>query len=198
MIENAHARNDVHSLEYERYHAIQPHEHVLDLGAHVGYFTEFVAPRCVFVVAFEPNPDNFRELAARCGGIGNATLIRAAAFDVAGQAMLHECPANNGAHSLFKHGQCSEVTWPVQTVAIGQWLRDQRSWFRPDFIKIDTEGAEGVIVESLMACGIVADMAIETHDSNLYWRCRKAIEVAGHEWLPDTARVGVCYVKAKR
>ncbi len=194
--DNAHARNDVHSLEYERYHPIQPGDRVLDLGAHVGYFTALVAPRCSFVVSFEPNPDNFRELRSRCDGLANTVLINKAAFDLSGFARLHECPTNSGAHSLFKHGQCSDVSWRVERVDIGIWLRLAN--YIPDFIKMDTEGAEGAIVESLMRCHVHADMAIETHDANLYWQCRNAIEAAGHEWFPKVEHVGICHVKAKR
>jgi FkbM family methyltransferase len=191
MLENANARTDVYSLEYERHHLITCADRVLDLGAHIGYFTEFLAPRCRFVLAFEPHPENFASLAERCRYAANTALVNAAAFHVSGHARLHECPANNGAHSLFKHGGCSEVFHEVPTVDIGPWL--VAVGYAPDFIKIDTEGAEGAIIESLLGVGIVADMAVECHDLLLYWRCRNAAERAGLKWLPEIEHVGLCW-----
>ena len=191
MIENANARHDVYSLEYERHHQIAPGDCVLDLGAHVGYFTELIAPRCRFVVALEPHPENFASLVWRCGRLSNALLVNKAAHNQTGAAKLHECPENNGAHSLFKHGGCSDAWHDVPTVDIGPWLC--AVGFIPDFIKIDTEGAEGAIVESLIKCNIRADMAIECHDLMLYWRCRNAATAAGLKWLPEIEHVGICY-----
>jgi len=191
MIENANARTDVYSLEYERHHKIQATDRVLDLGAHVGYFTQLIAPRCRFVVALEPHPENFASLKERCRFTANALLVNAAAFHASGKGRLYECPANDGAHSLFKHGGCSEVFHQVPTVDIGPWLC--ALGFIPDFIKIDTEGAEGAIIESLLHVGIVADMAVECHDLMLYWRCRNAAEAAGMKWLPQVEHVGVCW-----
>ena len=191
MIENANARTDVYSLEYERHYAIDSTDRVLDLGAHVGYFTELVAPRCRFVAAFEPHPENFACLRERCRYTPNVLLVNAAAFNASGKGRLHECPANNGAHSLFKHGGCSEVFHAVPTLDIGAWLLGLG--FMPDFIKIDTESAEGAIIESLVHAGIAVDMAVECHDLMLYWRCRNALKGTGLKWLPEIEHVGLCY-----
>ena len=76
MIENANARTDVYSLEYERHHKIQATDRVLDPGAHVGYFTQLIAPRCRFVVALEPHPENFTSLKERCRNAAEAAGMK--------------------------------------------------------------------------------------------------------------------------
>ncbi len=167
----------------------------MDLGAHVGFFTELMAARGVNVVAFEPHPVNYAKLVKRCGHLRNVTLVNAAAWSSDGRRRLHECPANDGAHSLFKHGQCSEVTYEVEACDIGAWLA--RAEFAPDFVKIDTEGAEAEIMASLVGGGIVVDMAVETHDGNLYQRCAAIARAAGLEWFPEIEHIGLCYASLR-
>ncbi len=195
-LENDNARSDVMSLEYERFHPIRPTDRVLDLGAHLGYFTAEVARRAAWVWAFEPHPANFAALVERCGDLPNVELVNGAASDADGRAVLHECPANNGAHSLFKHGQCSEIEFAVRAYEIGRWVAGLGQ--QPDFVKIDTEGAEGAIIESLLGHGWRGDLAVETHDGALYWRCRKAVELAGGTFFPATEKVGVCHASIPR
>jgi precorrin-6B methylase 2 len=68
---------------------VQPGDRVVDVGAHVGYFTLLAARLCGpngRVFAFEPHPDNFRllERNIRENGAENVTAVRKAVADRAG------------------------------------------------------------------------------------------------------------------
>ena len=143
---NLNAKHDAESGEYERHFLITTGCLVLDLGAHAGHFSELVCDHGGFVIAFEPHPTNFRWLNERLKG-RNAIAINKAAWNRTGRAKLHECPTNTGANSLFKHDQCSDVEHDFGCLDIGQFLSAAK--IKPDFIKIDTEGAEFHILESL-------------------------------------------------
>jgi len=187
---NIHAKGDSESGDYERHFLISKGCLVLDLGAHAGHFSEWMCSKGAFVIALEPHPTNFKWLNERLKG-KNAIAINKAAWNSTTIQTLYECPANNGANSLFKHGQCSDVEYKVGCIDIGEFLRAAK--LCPHFIKVDTEGSEYHILESLFRAGIKTDMAIETHDSNLYDKCRAIAEENGMVWLPSINHVGVCY-----
>jgi FkbM family methyltransferase len=186
-----HAFNDATSGEYEKHYQIQPDDIVIDVGAHVGFFSEYACNKGAYVIAFEPHPDNFRELNKRLLR-HRALAINKGCFAWNGAKVLHECPTNSGAHSFFKHGQCSDVNYEVGVVYLGDWLDMLK--IKPNFIKIDTEGSEAEILQTLMAKRIRCPMAIETHDANLYDLCRVIALSNGMKWLPETNHVGVCYL----
>ena len=187
---NPHAKTDSESGEYERHFKIVPGCLVVDLGAHAGHFSEWACNKGAFVIAFEPHPVNFKWLNERLKE-KKAIAINKAAWDSTSIANLHECPANSGAHSFFKHHLHSDVKYEVGCLDIGPCLRALQ--IRPDFIKIDTERAECFILQSLFRAGIRTNMAIECHDAALYDACRALAESHGMVWLPKDNHVGVCY-----
>jgi len=187
---NLNAKRDAESGEYERHFAIRPGSLVLDLGAHAGHFSSLACDKGAFVIAFEPHPENFHWLNERLSG-RSAVAINKAAYNFTGIVALYHCDTNSGSHSLIKHDQCSDVMHAVGCIDIGQFL--ESTGIAPDFIKIDTEGAEYNILQSLLLAGVKTNMAIEVHSSELYERCRFIAEVHEMIWLPETNYVGVCY-----
>jgi len=187
---NPHAKTDSESGEYERHFKIYEGCLVVDLGAHAGHFSEWACNKGAFVIAFEPHPVNFKWLNERLKG-NSAIAINKAAWNETTTKTLYECPANTGAHSFFKHHLHSDVEYEVGCLDIGRFLRAWR--VQPDFIKVDTEGAEWHILRSLFLHGRKASMAIECHDADLYDKCRIVAEAHGMEWLPKENHVGVCY-----
>lgn len=112
---------------------ITPRATVWDVGAHAGYFTLIAAKRGAAVHAFEPAPDNARELRRhvalnRCAD--RVTVHQAAAGRFSGEAWLEPGPDT----SQWRLG-ASGVR--VRSVAL-----DEAGAPAPTLVKMDVEGAE--------------------------------------------------------
>ena len=129
---------------------------VIDIGAHVGYYT-LLAAKGVGpsgrVYAFEPEPDNFRwlEKNIEVNGHLNVTTVAKAVTDKTGFIKLW-LTTSSGAHSIYPHqggirqgaeedhgsGQKNEL---VEATTIDDFL-EAEGWPSIGVIKIDAEGAE--------------------------------------------------------
>ncbi len=115
---------------------IKPGDTVLDIGANIGYHTLLASKLGAKVYAFEPEPETFKLLQKNVE-YNNcvAVLINKAVSDKNGTVTLYINPDNNGGHSLeYKHEKSVEV----EAVALDEYFPD----LKPDFIKMDIEGAE--------------------------------------------------------
>jgi FkbM family methyltransferase len=118
---------------------------VIDVGAHVGYFT-LLAARLVGpggrVYAFEPDPSNYSLLRRniKLNGYQNITAINQAVSDRSGSGTLFLSGMDTGSHSLFPsmpvHG-VEEI--PVTTL---DTFLDREGWPSIHVVKIDVEGSE--------------------------------------------------------
>jgi FkbM family methyltransferase len=118
---------------------IRPGATVLDVGAHVGYYTLVSAvlagPRGR-VVAFEPNPTNhgFLKRHVALNGCGNVEVVQAAVSDAAGTARF-DFGGGSGTGHLADQGALEVRTVRVDDVCAERGLA-------PGAMKIDVEGAE--------------------------------------------------------
>lgn len=184
------AKSDVDSGVYEKHYKIGPWDTVLDLGAHVGYFSELAARKGARVIAFEPEHYNFLRLKERLGADPKVTLVNAAAWDSDVEMGIDINPKNSGGHTLF--GRPEFVECPVvKCVDINSWL--EREGISPTFAKIDTEGSEYRIVSSLALPARKIPMAIEIHSISLYSHCRSILALHGYDFEPKQPHIGVCY-----
>lgn len=186
--ENAH--RDVESGIYEALTPINKDMQVLDLGAHIGCFARAVAPRCKFLVAFEPEPSNYALLLFNTKDLPNVLPVNAAAFDANTHMDLQINPGNSGGHGFYPNFP-PDAHVSVKVVDIGLWL--VVSGWIPDFVKIDTEGSELNILESLVRHNVRSALAIEVHSVELYRKCRSLLEYNNYEFQPTVEHVGVCY-----
>lgn len=116
---------------------------VLDIGAHIGYYTLIFA-RLVGtegrVFAFEPDPKNFSILKKNIeiNGYQNVTLIQCAVSDTTGKIKLYLSNDTklNTVYKLDESKKCIEV----ETIKIDDFLKDYHREI--NFIKIDIEGSE--------------------------------------------------------
>lgn len=128
---------------------IKPGMNVLDIGANIGYFTLIfsdLAGDSGRVWAFEPEPKNFSMLSEnlRVNSIKNVEAVPKALSRERGHLTLFLDKSNLGNMSLSSenipdHGGRVEV----ETVSLDECIGDQRV----DFIKIDVQGAEGVVFD---------------------------------------------------
>lgn len=130
---------------------IQPGDTVIDVGANVGWFT-VIASKLVGekgrVFAFEPDPTSFGYLQrnVEVNGCKNVILEQKALSNEEGKVELFIATEHLGLHRIydFEDGRKS-VT--VDAVRLDDYLDGLVS--SVEVIKIDTEGAEGVIVEGM-------------------------------------------------
>jgi len=121
----------------------------IDVGAHLGYYalilSRIVGPNGR-VIAFEPIPSNFRILSEnielnRCK---NVQAVNKAVSDRSGRCEgAPHAESNSGSFSLVKNDGAESIT--VDAVSLDDFLKN---WGRPiDFIEIDVEGAEGMVLD---------------------------------------------------
>lgn len=130
---------------------IRPGDTVLDIGANIGYFTLLaarLAGAAGRVIAFEPDPANFRILKMNVekNGYANVTLVDKAVSDRTGNARLYLSATNRGDHRLTdpKDGRKSVA---VGTVALDSFLKKLDR--KVQFIKMDIQGAEAAALAGM-------------------------------------------------
>lgn len=118
---------------------------VLDIGAHIGYFTLLFA-KCAGstgrVVSFEPLPTNFALLQKnlRLNHLQNAQAIPKAVFSQTAEIMIN-IPGDHltsGDASVYRVVGSKQLLVPATT--LDSFCAS--SGYRPDFLKMDVEGAE--------------------------------------------------------
>lgn len=121
----------------------------VDVGAHVGVFAvpaSDAVGQAGRVVSFEPNPMVLpllrRNLTAN--GCENVELERYAVSDGPGTARLAQHDSSLGFTSLRSFEGVSR-TFDVETVRLDDFLAERS--LAPSLIKIDVEGAEGLVLE---------------------------------------------------
>jgi FkbM family methyltransferase len=132
--------------------AVKPGATIVDAGANVGYYT-VIGSRLVGekgkVYAFEPEPTAFALLQknVRLNGITNAVLVQKALSNRNGIVKLFIADQNKGDHRIYQPAGESRPSMDVEAVRLDEYFKDQKR--RIDVIKMDTQGAEGLILEGM-------------------------------------------------
>lgn len=130
---------------------LQPGAVFLDVGANIGYYS-VIASGLVGdqgqVVAYEPDPENFRLLRENlaANGAANVCPVQAAVADYSGTADLYLADENKGDHQLYDNGN-GRGRCVVTVVNGGDHVSGLTR--RVDFVKIDTQGSETVVIKGL-------------------------------------------------
>lgn len=118
---------------------------VIDLGANVGLFTARAAQLAERVIAYEPAPENFRQLECNTRELSGVERVRAA---VAGEPCVlrlypPQNPALSGVHSLYpeRGAYLSQDSIEVQAIGLDDVL-ERHAIAHCDLLKLDVEGAE--------------------------------------------------------
>ena len=131
--------------------SLRPGSVVVDIGAHVGYYT-LVAARDVgetgHVFAFEPDPRTSPYIGAnaRDNGFANVTVIPAAASDAASTRTMYLSP-NANRSSLYQSATLDGVDAMTTVDALA--VDDVLEGTAVDVVKIDAEGSEPEVMRGL-------------------------------------------------
>lgn len=120
----------------------------LDLGANIGTFSCLAASKGSKVIAFEPEPDNFELLNAniKLNSLKGITVFQEGVVaGPDGTLDLYLCKGdyNKYRHTIFKKRGRASISIKVRNF---QKVLEE---FRPDGVKIDIEGAEIELLESM-------------------------------------------------
>lgn len=122
---------------------IKPGMCVVDIGANIGFHTLHMAELVGNdgkVVAFEPDPENFRLLkkAISANNISNVSLIQKAVCNQSGTSHLYLSGGNKGDHRIFD-SKDNRNNIPIEALKLDDIAADLP---KIDVIKIDIQGSE--------------------------------------------------------
>jgi len=149
-------------------HAIRPGCVVVDIGAHVGYYT-LLASRLVGpqgrVYAFEADPTNYRLLQRNLdlNGTDNVIAVPMAVADRTGSIDFFRDKRGSDRHSICRSSTITDESIKVEATSLDSFMQ-QQGCEQIDFLKMDIEGAEPMAVEGMTALlqrGLVSRMVIE-------------------------------------
>lgn len=157
---------------------------VFDIGAHVGFYTCLASVLVGVngrVFSFEPLPRNQYYLKRHLGlnRIFNATVVEAAVADRNGTAFF--CVTPNSLEGFISAQ--GEIT--VETVGLDE-LISQGAIPPPDYVKIDVEGAEYLVLTG--AKGMLEQshptIFLATHGKEVHMRCCDLLRSLGYHLRP--------------
>lgn len=115
---------------------------VVDIGAHVGLFSEFISPKAGHVYAIEPAQDNFDRLEARIKllPLSNVTAYKYAVTNECGSGTIANQTTDGGWY-LGSATDSTKYSESVETITLNEFMK-QNCLEHIDLLKIDCEGCE--------------------------------------------------------
>lgn len=119
---------------------------VVDVGANIGIYTAYLSKLVGSrgrVIAFEPEPKNYRRLCAYVHGLENVEPVEAAVVAQSGDIELFVSNALNVDHQTYDSGE-NRSRIRVRGVALDDYFPRGS---RIDLIKMDVQGAEAAVLQ---------------------------------------------------
>ena len=121
---------------------------VVDVGAHTGFFAKPFAKRGWQVIAFEPEPNNYKEFCCNLQSFPDVVCIKKAVFDTsADRVPFYVSSEHWGIHSLKPFHSTHRLEGTVETVRLDEVLA-QSQIDHVTILKIDIEGADFMALRS--------------------------------------------------
>ncbi len=131
---------------------------VLDVGAHVGYYS-MLASKLIGntgqVHSFEPTPRTFNTLKENTISKGNVSVNNNAVLDQETEIEFVDYGPKFSAFNSFQKRTSEEMKFlsepekiKVKTISLDKYCNSKN--IKPDFIKIDAEGAEHLILQAML------------------------------------------------
>jgi len=132
---------------------IKPDMVIVDLGAHIGYFTKLFSKlvgKNGVVYAFEADPENFQILQRNVKNLRNVRIYQMAITDHAGMIDFYHCEEKAGCHSIlpnvplnFKMRKITVPASDLETILLKEGVT------KFDMIKMDIEGGESAAINGM-------------------------------------------------
>ena len=181
---------------------------VFDVGSSIGDFTQFFAAsvgRTGYVVAFEPNPSSYQQVKQRTGrDIDlNVLAVNMAVGLAAGTCHLMVRDLNPGTGSIDPviqrqivcEGDYYELDVPM--CSLDSYVASSEGEVVPDFIKIDTEGAEFDVLRG--ATQVLQmyhpELLIEVHGAT---RALKEMNIENVVRFLEELDYSICHVESRQ
>lgn len=178
---------------------------VLDLGAHIGSFTLWLAERSqARVYCVEPNPDTFERLSRNVYGLrasGQAILRQAAIGGSSGRMPLILAANSGGVRLGSRAAPGAHGRDDVDVMTLEQALA-YSGFPRVDIVKMDIEGSEYSVLEATSRTVFhnISRWVIECHliGSKDGTTAARLLQAAGYEVALKTKPSGMALLVAKR
>ena len=137
--------------------ALRPEAEMIDVGAHLGYYSLWCSPRVRRVHAFEPDPRNLEWLETNARRALNVTIIRSAVSDFTGTVALTQHASSAQTH-VTPPDEVNGRNGPLLTVPCTRLDDYWEALGRPAIcaLKVDVEGHEVAVfrgaVELMKTC----------------------------------------------
>jgi FkbM family methyltransferase len=153
---------------------------IVDVGAHVGYFTMIMAKKVGSsgaIHSFEPRDlnRNFLKRHIRSNGISNVTVYSQCVGDQYGKVMFEERTGTGTGHIS------SDGNVEVDMVTLDGMVAEGKIPV-PDMLKIDVEGAEILVLNGARETisSRKPKMVLAVHSDELERQCREILEPLGY------------------
>lgn len=121
---------------------------MVDVGGHFGTSSILFAKKNWLVIAFEPEPGNYKRFCDRTKDIKNVLCINKAVYKTTGETIpFYVSDTHPGIHSLKPWHKTHQKKINVQTIRLDDALEEHDINY-VSLLKIDTEGADLPVLES--------------------------------------------------
>lgn len=188
---------------------LEPGMTVVEVGGHIGYLTMLYADavgRNGSVKVFEPGRDNRKYLTKNCGQLENVEIFSEAVSSEDGYADFFEEDLSGQNNSLMSEQTAlqsvkatSKISvnvskTSVKTIALANFLVARR--LQPDFIKIDVEGGELLVLKGLRDFLSRGDMSkpvlMIEFDKTCASQCVALLEECGYSVFDQAGQIFEC------
>jgi FkbM family methyltransferase len=133
---------------------LRPGMAVLDVGAHIGYFSVVAGKRVGptgQIWSFEPDPANRASLERNVAANGmddRISVVPLAVASAAGERILYRVAGDTGSSTVYPRGETGGDSLAVTTTSLDVWAASE-GWPPVDLVKVDAEGAEADVLAGM-------------------------------------------------